>query len=183
MEETIEQPTLLKHAIRWGLIVGGVSIGLTTLLYIIDYTLMVQLKTLFTLLAIYLGFVIYAGIDYRKTVGGFLSYGKAWQHGFVILAMSGVVATIFNFVLYNLIDPELPQKLTDASIENTRAMMERFGAPEASMDQALAQARESTSKQFTPAGQALGFLTILASSAIVALISALFVRKNEPVAS
>jgi hypothetical protein len=181
MEETTEQPTLMSHVIKWGLIVGGVSITMTILLYAIDYTLMVQLKTLFGLLLVYFGITIYAGIDYRKSVGGYLPYGKAFIHGFGVLAVSGLVATIFSFILYNVIDSELPQKLTDASIENTRQMMEGFGADEAAIDKGLEDARERTAKQFTPVGQLIGFASILFFSAFMALISALFVRKNEPV--
>lgn len=181
MEETNEQPTLMSHVIKWGLIVGGVSIAITILLYAIDYTLMVQLKVLFAMLAIYLGIVIYSGIDYRKSIGGYMKYGQAFIHGFGVLALSALVSTIFAFLLYNVIDTDLPKNLTDASIENTRAMMEGFGAPEESIDQALEQAKESSAKQFTPGGQALGYLYILIFSAIMALISALVVRKNEPV--
>ncbi|MBL7874836.1 MAG: DUF4199 domain-containing protein [Cyclobacteriaceae bacterium] len=180
MEETKEESTLMSHIIRWGLIVSGVSITLTVLLYAIDYTLMVQLKTLFISLLIYLGITIYGGIDYRKSVGGYLKYGKAYMHGLGVLVVSGFVATLFAFVLYNFIDSELPQKLTDASLENTRAMMENFGAPEDSIEPALEKAREQSEKQFSPSGQALGFVYMVIFSAIMALISALFVRKNEP---
>ena len=43
MEETTnEQPSLLQHAIRWGLIMAGVSIALTILIYVIDYTIAVS---------------------------------------------------------------------------------------------------------------------------------------------
>ena len=181
MEETNEQPTLLKHAIRWGLIAGGVSVGLTALLYIIDYTLMVQVKTALLMLVVYFGIIIYGGIDYRKTVGGFLPFGKAWTHGFVVFVISGIVATAFNLLLHHVIDPELPQKLADASVENTRAMMENFGASGASLDQALDQAKEKAANQYTVSGQALAYLIMVAGSTVLALISALFVRKNVPI--
>jgi Mn2+/Fe2+ NRAMP family transporter len=174
-------PTLMSHAIRWGGITAAVSVILTMLLYAIDYTLMVQLKILFIFLAIYIGIVIYAGIDYRKSIGGFLSYGKAFQHGYLIYIISGLIATVFSMLLYFVIDPELPQKLTDASIENTREMMIGFGAPEDTIDNALEEAKEATAKQFTVTGIALGYLRILVVSAIMALISAIFVRRNQPV--
>jgi len=181
MEQTTEQPTQMSHAIRWGLILGVIAITFTILLYAIDYTLMVQLKFLFIFLFIYLLYTIYAGINYRNSIGGFLPYGKAFVHGFILLAVSALVATIFNFVLYNVIDTELPQKLTDATLENTRSMMQSMGAPEDTIDSELAKAQERTANQFTPGGQALGYVFILVFSAIMALISAIFVRKNEPV--
>ncbi len=173
-------PTLMQHAIRWGMITAAVSIIFTMTLYVVDYTLMVQLKFLFLVLAVYFGITIYAGIDYRKSIGGFLPYGKAFQHGFLILAVSGLIASIFNLLLYFVIDTELPQKLVDASIENTRAMMEGFGAPEDSIDEALEKAKESTAEQFTITGMAKGYIMIAVFSAIMALISSLFVRKNQP---
>ena len=142
MEENTEPtPTFMNHVIKWGLITAAVSIILTMLLYVIDYTIMVQVKFLFISLAIYLGITIYAGIDYRKSIGGFMPFGSAWKHGFLVLALSGLVGTLFSLVLYNVIDPELPEKLVDASIENTRAIMENFGAPEEAMDEALEKAR------------------------------------------
>jgi len=179
-ENSTPAPTLMQHAIRWGLITAAVSIIFTMLLYVIDYTLMVQMKFLFFSLAVYLGIAIYAGIDYRKSIGGFLAYGKAFQHGFLILALSGLIASIFSLLLYTVIDTELPQKLTDASLENTRAMMESFGAPEDAMDEAMEKAKESTAKQFTVSGIAMGYIYIAIFSAIMALISAIFVRKNQP---
>jgi len=181
MIQTEEPVTLQSHVIKWGLIVGAVSIVLTVLLYVVDYTLMVQLKTLAVMLLIYLGITIYAGIDYRNNIGGFLPYGKAFVHGFLVLAVSALLATIFNMVLYNVIDTELPQKLTDASLENTREMMVSFGAPEETIDQALEEARGRTESQFTITGQLIGYASILFFSALMALISAIFVKKNQPV--
>lgn len=181
MEQAEESVTLKSHVIKWGLIIGAVSIILNVLLYVFDYTLMVQLKTLFALLLVYLGITIYAGIDYRNSIDGFLPYGKAFVHGFLVLAISALVATLFNMVLYNFIDPELPQKLTDASIDNTREMMTSFGAPEESIDEALEKTRESTARQFTLTGQLLSLISIFFFSAIMALISAIFVKKNPPV--
>jgi uncharacterized membrane protein YagU involved in acid resistance len=142
---------------------------------------MVQLKTLFLMLLIYLGVTIYAGIDYRNNIGGFLPYGKAFVHGFLVLAISALVATLFSAVLYHVIDTELPQKLTDASLENTREMMEKFGAPEDAIDKALEDAKDRTANQFTFTGQLISYASILFFSAIMALISAIFVKKNQPV--
>jgi len=87
MEQAEESVTLKSHVIKWGLIIGAISIILNILLYVVDYTLMVQLKTLFILLAVYLGITIYAGIDYRNSLDGFLPYGKAFVHGFIVLAI------------------------------------------------------------------------------------------------
>jgi hypothetical protein len=179
-DNTSPAPTLMSHVIRWGLIMAACSILITVSLYVINEGWMVQLKVLFISLAIYLGLTIYAGIDYRKLKGGFLSYGNAFVHGFLIMALSALISTCFNAVLYHVIDTELAQRLTETAMENQREMMIGFGAPEDQIDQALEDARERTENQFTISGMAFGYIFILIFSAIMALISALFVRKNEP---
>lgn len=178
--EEEKAPTLLSHATRWGLICGIVSIVFSILMYVIDYTLMVQLKMLFIALALYMGIVIYAGIDYRKSIGGFIPYGKAFQHGMIIFAVSGLIASVFSILLNHVIDPELPSKLTDAALENQRVMMENFGAPPDAIEKGLEEARVRTENQYKISGIAMGYVFILVFSAIMALITSLVVRKNQP---
>lgn len=180
MESEEKAPTLVSNAARWGLISGIVSIVLSVLMYVVDYTLMVQLKVLFISLAVYMGITIYAGIDYRKSIGGFIPFGKAFQHAFLIFAISGFIASVFSILLNHVIDPELPQKLTDAALENQRAMMENFGAPEDAIEKGLEEARVRTENQYKISGIAMGYVFILIFSAVMALITSLVVRKNQP---
>ncbi len=184
MEDTStspQGPSLINHAIKWGLISAAVSIIITLLLYVVDYTLMVQIKFALFSLVLYLGIVIYGGIEYRKSEGGYLDFGKAYLHGLIIFALSGLVGTIFNILLYTVIDPELPTKLVDASIENTRAMMEQFGAPADGMDEALEKVKTDTEARFTVVGLAKSYLWVVVVSAVLALITGLIVRKRQPV--
>jgi len=181
MEEQETPPTLINHAAKWGIISGAVGILMTVLLYVVDYTAMVTFKFLGVAIVIGLGIVIYAGIDYRKSIGGYLSYGKAWQHGFVAFAISGIIGVIFQMLMYNVIDTELPEKMADAIVENTREMMANFGAPEGQMDEALEKARADSLDRFTIVGMAKGYLFQLIGVAIIALITAIFVKKNPPV--
>jgi len=178
--EEEKAPTLISHGTRWGLISGIISIVLSILLYVIDYTLMVQLKILFLSLVVYMGIAIYAGIDFRKSTGGFITYGKAFQHAMIIFAISGLIASVFSILLNHVIDPELPQKLTDAALENQRVMMENFGAPPDAIEKGLEEARVRTENQYKISGIAMGYIFILVFSAIMALITSLVVRKNQP---
>jgi predicted ferric reductase len=164
-ESTTPKVSLAQHAAKWGAIIGGGSIVLTLLIYIVDYTLLADWKMI-VLLLVFLGLVIYAGINYRNQIGGFLPYGKAFQHAFITFAVLGIVSTAFTVILYTVIDSELPAKLTEVALENTQKMMENFGVPEDQMDKAMEDAKERSADQFY---------------AILSLIGALFVRKNEPV--
>jgi len=179
MEEK-QTVTLFQHAIKWGLIVGGISIALTCVIYAIDYALLANWKTGISFFVMFIGLAIYAGINYRNEIGGFLSYGKAFQHGFVLMAISGLVSAVFMIILYNVIDPELPEKLTKVGIENAQAMMESFGLPEDQMDKAMEDTRKRTENQYTVSGTAMGYGIGLIIYAVLSLITAIFVKKNEP---
>ncbi|MCE2997823.1 MAG: DUF4199 domain-containing protein [Cyclobacteriaceae bacterium] len=179
-ESTTPKVSLAQHAAKWGAIIGGGSIVLTLLIYIVDYTLLADWKMI-VLLLVFLGLVIYAGINYRNQIGGFLPYGKAFQHAFITFAVLGIVSTAFTVILYTVIDSELPAKLTEVALENTQKMMENFGVPEDQMDKAMEDAKERSADQFSAFGLVKGYGFALIFYAILSLIGALFVRKNEPV--
>jgi hypothetical protein len=179
MEEK-ETPTLFQHALRWGLIVGGISIALTCVAYAIDYAMLANWKFGIFVFVMFIGLAIYAGINYRGEIGGFMPYGKAFQHGFILMAISGLISTLFLALMYTVIDPELPAKLTDVSLENAEKMMESFGMPEDQMDKAMEDARKRTENQFTISGLGMSYGIGLIVYAVLSLITAIFVRKNPP---
>ncbi len=173
-------PSLVNHALKHGIILGAISIVIIVLCYVVDISIMVSFKFIGLMLVVGLGYVIYAGINFRSEGDGFLSYGKAYQHGFMVLAISGVVGTIFGIILYHVVDPDLSSRMTEAIIKNTEEMMAGFGAPQESIDKAIEGMRSDMPNQFTIGGQALGFLKSLIWYAIIAAITSLFVRRNQP---
>ncbi len=179
MEET-EAPSLFQHALRWGLIVGAISIALTCVFYAVDYAMLANWKMGILVLVVLIGLTIYAGISYRNETGGFLAYGKAFQHGFVLMAVSGLLSTAFTALLYTVIDPDLPAKLVDVAMENAAAMMQSFGMPEDQMDKALEDARARTVNQFSVSGLGMAYGIGLIIYAVLSLITSIFVRKNPP---
>lgn len=180
-QETTAPPSLMNHAIKNGVILGIISIVIVVLAYAVDISFMATFKFMGLMFVIGIGFVIYAGISYRNEVGGYLGYGQALQHGFLVFAISGLVSTLFQLVLYTVIDPDLAQKMTEAIITNTEEMMANFGAPQESIDQAVEKMRVDMASQFGVGGLLLGYCKALIAYLILALITALFVRKNQPV--
>ena len=88
----MENQSPAQNAIRWGLIWGVVSIIIALLVYIVDITLFVKWWFGLLLLGISVAYVIYAGINYRQSVGNHIKFGKAWIHSFVTRRHVGVVA-------------------------------------------------------------------------------------------
>lgn len=176
----VQGNTLVKHAIRFGAIIGGVSVVLTLLLYAIDYSLLADWKIGLFFLALFIGLVIYGGINYRNQIGGFISYGKAFQHGYIALIAGGIIGTIFSLLLYTVIDPDLPQKLSDAAIEQSEAMMRGFGMPEDQLETQLDKMREEMPARFSPVGILKQFGWGLLINAIIVAITSIFVKRKEP---
>jgi hypothetical protein len=184
MEENVNSQTsqnLFKDAAKFGAIIGAIGIVLTVVLYVIDYALLVDWKIGLLMIVLYLGLVIYGGIKYRNEVGGYLSFGKAFQHGYIILIVGGFIGILFSILLYNVIDTELAQKITDVSIENAEAMMQKFGAPEAAIDEAIDKMKIETPNRFTVLGHIKQFGWIIIIDAVLCLITGAIVKKNQPV--
>jgi hypothetical protein len=181
MEENATVPTSpFNHAAKWGAIYGAVSIVISMLIYAIDFTLFAGFTFLIISLVVGFGFVIYGGINYRNEVGGYLAFGKAYIHGFIMFAVAAAISTAFSILLFTVIDPDLPQNLTDAIISNTEAMMQKFGAPQDSIDQTIDQMREEQPKNFAPFGLVKSYFFTLIWYAILSLITGLIVKKNQP---
>lgn len=175
-----EQPTLVNHAVKWGLITGSIGIILTIIWYVVDYALLGNMWVGFLSIAIYIGLLIYTGINYRNDIGGFISYGKAFQYTIIVVIVSVILTTVFNVILYGVINPELGPMVADVMIENQENMMRSMGAPESQIEQAIAQARADTENRFTVNGQLMGSLFLILGGAILTLITSLVVRKNQP---
>ena len=181
METQQPESTLISHAVKTGVILGVATIILSALLYVIDESVMVHWAYGLLILIASIIFVVVRGIGYRKSRGGFLGFGDAWKHGFISFAVSAVLGTLFSFVLYTVIDPDLGDRLTEVSVENAMNMASSFGAPEESLNQVEADTRERMADQFSAGGIMKGLGINLIVVAVIALITGLIVRKQEKV--
>ena len=170
-----------EEVLKAGLIVSGVSILLTMIVYIVDLELMVSGWFGFFAFALSMGLVIYTGISYRNAIGGYISYKNSLIFTFLVLLISYVVGSIFNLLLYNVIDPSLPEVMKELTIENTVPMLESFGTPQEAIDEAIIGIEKGIDEGATISGvlknSPIGIIVIL----IFALIASIFVKKNEPV--
>ncbi len=182
MEEQIEQPqsNLTSHAIKWGVILGAVNIIIGLLIYLVDVTLMAEFWLFFVILFLNIGLVIYAGLDFRKSGDGYLSFGKAFGYSFLVLAVASFIGVIFRYVLFNIIDPGATEVIVEASLEKSRAMLEGFGMDESQIEEGMEDAAENAANQFKLAGLLFGYLINLIFMGIGALIIGAIIKKNNP---
>ena len=177
----MEKPSLMNHVIKWGVIIGLVGIVVSLLTYVLGESLLVKWWYGLLILAINVVLIIYAGTEYRKLLGGYMTYKDAFLVTLLILILAGILGQIFSMILYTVIDPDLPNRLVKLTLEQTEQMMSKFGAPQEQVDLQMDKLRESLPKQFSTAGQIKTFFTwILGSYLVVSAILALIIRKKEP---
>lgn len=175
-----EQQSPFQAAIKPGLIIGMVSLAITYVAYFIDSSLLASGWFGLISLVVAVGFVIYFGSQYRSEIGGYMSFGTAFNFSFIALAVSAVIGMIGMIVLYHVVDPSLPQVLADESFETTINTMESFGASADSLPpEQLEEMRRATADSFTLVGQLKGFGFILIFYAIVALILGAILKKKD----
>lgn len=175
-----EQQTPLQAAIKPGLTMGLVVLAVTYIAYFIDSSLLASAWFALVALVIFFGLIIYFGNQYRNELGGYMSFGTAFNFSFISIIISGIVSLIGQILLFQVIDPSLPQVLADITFENTLKMMEGFGQnPDSLPPDALEEIRNSTSSSFTFGGQLKNFGFALIGYAIISLILAAILKKRD----
>jgi hypothetical protein len=169
-------PTYLK----FGLILGVVSILSQLILYLIDPTLVLDYKIglgtgiLVSCVCIYL-----AQKEVKEAEDGFLSFGESFVAGWKTYAIGSLLAVLFTYVLFNFIDTSLLEIQKEQAIEMIESMAERFNMPE---DQLDAEIDKIENKNFSGIGQYLlnwGFAILIFGSILSALM-ALFTKNSRP---
>ena len=171
MEEKIKVPCW-KPALTYGAIVGFVTILLGVVFYIMDLTTKGWVNWVSILIP--LAVLIYCLIAYRNEyLGGFASYGQIVLMAIMIGVVSTMLTTIFNYVLMGIIDPELPEKLRLAAEEK---IISKPRVPESMHEDMIDRiAKNLELKRMLIMGMIFGPVW----SAIVGLIAAAFIKKEE----
>ena len=178
MEEQNQTP--FQAAVKPGLTIGLVSLAITFLAYFIDSSLLISGWFGLFMLVVFFVLIIYFGLQYRKELGGFMSFGTAFNFSFIAMVISGLIGVIGQMLLYHVVDPALPEVLSDAALENTLSMMEKFGAnPDALPAEQLEEIKVQTRKGFTPVGLLKSFGIALIIYAIIALILGAILKKRD----
>ncbi|WP_026968643.1 DUF4199 domain-containing protein [Algoriphagus terrigena] len=175
-----EKQTPLQAAIKPGLTMGLAALAVTYVAYFIDSSLLASMWMLLIALVIFFGLLIYFGKEYRTELGGFMSFGVAFNFCFIAMLISGVVSLIGQILLFHVIDPSLAGVLADITFNKSLEMMASFGQnPDTLPPDALNEIRKSTADSFTIGGQLKSFGFGLIIYAIIALILAAILKKRD----
>lgn len=174
---TVETKSAKNPAVLYGIINGVVSILFTFLLYLGGANMFVSPIA-------YLGLVlpvvvcVIGALMIKKQHGGYLEFKDALKATVTILVIGSLMATIFQFVLFNYIDVPFREALAQVTADQAEKMMRKFGMPEDQIEKAV---EETLSKNnYTIGRLMLGFVFSCIGSFIVGLIISAIIKRKRP---
>ncbi|MFY9464031.1 MAG: DUF4199 domain-containing protein [Sediminibacterium sp.] len=87
--------------------------------------------------------ILYGTFNVRKQNNNYLSFAEGIKFCFLAFALSTLILGIGNYILFNLIDRGLSERIAVIAIEDIRNMMEKFGATEKDIEKSIASSGES----------------------------------------
>jgi hypothetical protein len=164
--------SVFYNGLIWGLIIGFAGIIYQVILYMLNQNLnqaFGYLGILITLVLLILGMRSFRD----KIRGGVLPFSTAFGFGIVAIVVSGILGTIYGYILWTVIDPDIITRMMEMK---TDKLLQR-GLPEEAIDQGM----NITSKFMRPGIMAvMGLGSSLLFGAILSLIVGAIMKRDEP---
>lgn len=161
--------------IKYGLITGLAGVVILLLGYIMGVAILAKWWFGIIILVVTVVLLVISGREYKNQIGGYISYMDAWITIFGVYVVTAVISTMFSLLLYNVIDTGLEELMREQLIENSITMMEKFGAPEDSIEESIVRLEK---QDITPTFKSSGISLIF--GIIISAIIALFIKKKKP---
>lgn len=164
-----------QYDAKYGLMAGGISILISLIVYLIDPNSYLKFGGVVSALPM-LYFIVAAALAVKQQNKGFISFGDAFKNSWVTYLIYSLLATIFLYILFNFIDPQLIETMKETSIELLEKLRSTLG--DESTDEAIKKIEEST--QQGVGSLAFSFLiSLIFPGAFLSLIIALIVKKED----
>ena len=163
-----------QSAAMHGLIIGLALIVVSLLDWALGFYGTNGWFSILSFVVIAIGLVLFGKAYRDKEMGGYMSYGQAFGYSIVIIVIFVFAQTLFSLLLSHVIDPSYTDKalvLAEQKLLDTGLL-----SPE-QIDKAMEMSR-------TPTVQIINFIvgifSLIFMSAIIALITSIFVKRNNP---
>jgi len=153
---------------------GGMAALISVILSLVAYILSVELLIGWQLglaqSVLIITTMIVVGRAIRRDEGGFISYWRVFQHIMLSLLCILCASSLFNFVLFNVINPELVDVVVDLSLEKVEEMMISFGLAGDLLQETMIETEKEIRNGYTLVGSVKGVVFSSMFGAIIALI-------------
>jgi len=167
-----------KNGIAYGAILGLISIASTTLIYVIDIKLFMSwwLGGISLVLNILIGVILVSKT--KKQLENNISFKEAFSVYFLAGALGSTISALYNYVLFNFIDPQAKETLKEMTIKYTVEMMEKFGTPKEALNQTITELQKADN--YSLGNIFMGLLFVYIIVAIFGLILAAIFKSKSP---
>jgi len=124
-----EQPSAARVALKWGAILGLVSIVYSLILFVTDMVGNSSLGFISILLSA--GGMILAMREFRTLNGGFMAYGQGLSVGTLTAGISGLLSSLFSVFYTTVIDTGVMERM----VNTTRDKLEESGLSDEQIEQ------------------------------------------------
>jgi hypothetical protein len=116
-----------KNGTNFGIILGVISILITTILYAVNLELMVSIWVGIVIFVLNIIIGIVAVTKTKKKLGGFISFKEAFSTFFITMAVGSIIGILFSFILFNVIDPGAKETVMELVVEKSVGWMQSAG--------------------------------------------------------
>ena len=152
-----------KNGITYGIISGVASILITTLIYTVDINLFMSGWITFLKISIFTTIAIMLLVNTKKQLSNIFSFKTAFKTYFIHTIIGLLLATIFEIILFNIVDPSLKESLKEMAMKFTAEFMEKISVPASEINKALAEIEKTDQYSFFQLIKGLAVYVLLAS--------------------
>ncbi|MDR6846573.1 DUF4199 domain-containing protein [Flavobacterium granuli] len=174
--ENMINEVIKKNGITYGITLGVILALITATMYAIDLKLFVSNWIGPSIFVINLIVGIILLVKTKKDLNDSFSFKDAFTTYFITVLAALLISTLFSILLFNVIDPAAKETISEYLIKYMAEMLQKFGTPASSVNEALAKMRESN--PFSTLEQLKGFVFSLALYSILGLILAAFFKSK-----
>lgn len=178
----MEKSSVFKDSIKYGIILGMISIIISVLVYIFDLvTISIWSGALVGLLNIVIYFIVMLILlkNYRdKVLHGFMNYGKGILFATITAVYASLIIAVYTFLFNEVIDPDYQKNIMEKITEMTVDNLYQAGLPDDQIEKIIddMQSREIPSSTKSALLSIPGNIILVL---IVSLIAAAFAKKKK----
>lgn len=178
-EQHSSSKNYMGEGFKVGLINGAIALILMFGSYFISFQTFANQEFYAGFIPYMMLILLFFGLRLRKQNGNYLAFKEALQFCMTAYLVSILMIAIGTFILYNLVDKNLTDKMFQFGLDRTRKMLERLGAPQDQIDDTIDKATKAKSGT-TFKNIFLGIGQSLIWAFLKSMIIAIIIRREKP---
>ncbi|NNL81212.1 MAG: DUF4199 domain-containing protein [Flavobacteriaceae bacterium] len=170
--------SIKSSALNYGLYLGLALSLITVIIYATNLEIFVKWWFGIGLFVLIVVMGIMSSIKSKQILGGFISFKDAFGSYFLTVLVGTLVSTVVSYIIFNIVDTDAAKELNEQILIVTKQSMERFGAPQETINEALAEAQKTDN--FSIGNRLKSFGISLVIYSIFGLIGSAIIKKNNP---